>query len=63
MKAISQFLKEVKNEMTKIVWPSRADFSSALVVTLLVVFFFSVYIGVLDRLISLAINWVFARTV
>ena len=52
MKQVSQFFKEVKTELYKVEWPKRSEFLGATIVTLILVFIFTVYIGLIDRLIA-----------
>lgn len=45
---LRRFLHEVKVEMQKVTWPSRADVAQATSVVIVAVVIASVYIGVLD---------------
>lgn len=47
---VLQFLKEVRAEMARVEWPKRDEFIGATIVTLLLVAFFTVYLGVIDRI-------------
>jgi preprotein translocase SecE subunit len=49
MKQFVQFLKEVKAELSRVEWPKRSEFLGATLVTLLLVLFFTVYIGLIDN--------------
>jgi len=44
------FLKEVKSEMRKVVWPTFPDFMGATVIVLVVMVAFSIYLGSVDYL-------------
>ncbi|MBA2306636.1 preprotein translocase subunit SecE [Candidatus Dependentiae bacterium] len=46
---VVQFLKEVRAEMARVEWPKRDEFVGATIVTLLLVAFFTVYLGIIDR--------------
>ena len=50
MKNIGTFFKEVKIELSKIVWPSREEFIGATVVALIVILAFTLFLGVIDYL-------------
>lgn len=50
------FFQEVYSELSKIIWPSRKEFLFSVFFTLLVVVFFSIYLGLADMLIVLAVN-------
>lgn len=48
MKNLGQFLKEVRVELSKIVWPSFNEFVGATIIALFLIFLFSIYLGALD---------------
>jgi preprotein translocase subunit SecE len=50
MKSIGSFFQEVKNELSKIVWPTREAFLGATVVVLFVVLVFTIFLGVLNQI-------------
>lgn len=47
-KKISEFLKEVKNEMKKVAWPTKKETISSTAIVVIVVFFLSFFIGICD---------------
>ena len=47
-----QFLREVKQELKKVTWPSRKDTLSATVVVLFSVFVIAVFLGIVDSGLS-----------
>jgi preprotein translocase subunit SecE len=51
-----EFLKEVRSEMRKVVWPSRPEVQSATVVVLVTVFIFAAYFWLIDNIIGRAIE-------
>lgn len=53
---LTQYLKDVRAEMKKVVWPSRAEVIASTVIVIVTVLFFSLYIGGLDALFSEAIH-------
>ncbi len=46
---VVQFLKEVKTELSRVEWPKPDEFIGATIVTLLLVLFFTVYLGLVDK--------------
>ncbi|MCD6308900.1 MAG: preprotein translocase subunit SecE [Candidatus Latescibacteria bacterium] len=49
-----RFLKEVRSEMKKVTWPSWIELKGSTVLVIIVAVFFSVYIGLVDFILSLA---------
>ncbi len=49
MKSIPQFLKEVRIELSRVEWPKRDDFIGATIVTLVLVLFFTIFLGAVDK--------------
>ena len=47
-----KFLREVKIEMSKVTWPSWDELKGSTVLVIIVSAFFSIYVGVLDLLLS-----------
>lgn len=56
-----KFLSEVKLELARIEWPKFHEFIGATIVVLFVVLFFSIYLGVVDRIITIIAKQVFSR--
>jgi preprotein translocase subunit SecE len=50
----TQFLKEVKQELKKVVWPTRKQTVASTTVVLVVVFFIGFFLGLID----LGLGWV-----
>ena len=50
----TQFLKEVKQELKKVVWPTRKQAMASTSVVLVVVFFIGFFLGLID----LGLGWV-----
>lgn len=48
MKNVGQFLKEVRAEMARVEWPKTEEWIGATVITLLLVLFFAIYLGLID---------------
>jgi len=47
-----QFLREVKQELKKVTWPSRKDTLSGTVVVLFAVFVIAIFLGIVDSSLS-----------
>ncbi|MFH2035604.1 MAG: preprotein translocase subunit SecE [Candidatus Zixiibacteriota bacterium] len=54
-----RFLKEVRAELKKVTWPSRKELIGSTIVTVVVTFIISIFIGIVDRLLSLATRTIF----
>ena len=52
--AISDYVKDVRVEMTKVSWPTREELRESTLVVIVMVFLMMVFIGVIDRGLSLA---------
>ena len=48
IKNVTQFVKEVQLELSKVTWPKFAEFIGSTIVVLVLVTFFSVYLGLID---------------
>jgi preprotein translocase subunit SecE len=53
---ISNFLKDVRSEMRKVVWPSWPDVQSTTIVVLVTVFIFAAYFWLVDNIIGRAVE-------
>jgi preprotein translocase subunit SecE len=49
---ISNFLKDVRSEMRKVVWPSRTEVKSTTIVVIVTVFLFAAYFWLVDTIIG-----------
>lgn len=49
MVPIGQFLKEVRAEMARVEWPKPEEWIGATIITLLLVLFFTIYLGLVDK--------------
>ena len=52
--SLSEYVKDVRVEMTKVSWPSRAELRESTLVVIVMVFIMAVFTGVVDRALSLA---------
>ena len=48
MKNFGQFLKEVRVELSKIVWPGFNEFIGSTIVVLIIITLFAIYLGAID---------------
>ncbi|MBP9764888.1 preprotein translocase subunit SecE [Candidatus Babeliales bacterium] len=48
MKNLSTFLLEVKQELSKVVWPTRTEFIGAVIVVLITMVIFSIFLGLIN---------------
>ena len=53
---ISSFLKDVRSEMRKVIWPARAEVQSTTIVVLVTVFIFAAYFWLVDNIIGRSIE-------
>jgi preprotein translocase subunit SecE len=53
---LSNFLKDVRSEMRKSVWPSWLDVQTTTIVVLVTVFIFAAYFWLVDNIIGRAIE-------
>jgi preprotein translocase subunit SecE len=53
---VSSFLRDVRSEMRKVVWPSRAEVQSTTSVVIVTVFIFAAYFWLVDNVIGRAVE-------
>jgi preprotein translocase subunit SecE len=53
---LAEFLKDVRSEMRKVIWPSRTDVQTTTTVVLVTVFIFAAYFWLVDNIIGRAIE-------
>jgi preprotein translocase subunit SecE len=53
---LAEFLRDVRSEMRKVIWPSRAEVQSTTIVVLVTVFIFAAYFWLVDNIIGRAIE-------
>jgi preprotein translocase subunit SecE len=54
-----EFLKEVRVEATKVSWPTRNELRDSTLVVIVTVLIVSVFIGVVDRVLSFGVGSLF----
>jgi preprotein translocase subunit SecE len=53
-----QFLRDVRSELRKVTFPSRAETLASTAVVIVVVFIVAIYLGIVDFILSLVIPYV-----
>ena len=56
-----EFLREVRNEMKRVTWPSQREVYATTVVVILTSVFFGLYLFVVDIALNNAVQWLFNR--
>ena len=51
-----QFYSDVRSEMKKVSWPGRQEVLGTTIVVVVAVFFFGLYLGLVDYLLSLGLD-------
>ena len=51
---LTEYVKDVRVEMTKVSWPPRAELRESTIVVIVMVVIVSIFIGIVDRGLSLA---------
>jgi preprotein translocase subunit SecE len=59
IKNVTQFAKEVLLELSKVTWPKFDEFLGSTIVVLVLVTFFSIYLGLIDLGLSELMRFVF----
>ena len=54
LQSISDYIKDVRVEMTKVSWPTAAELRESTMVVIVMVFLMMVFIGIVDRVLSYA---------
>ena len=53
---LGEFLKDVRSEMRKVVWPGREDVQTTTIVVIVTVFIFAAYFALVDFFVGHAID-------
>ena len=56
-----EFLREVRNEMKRVTWPSQREVYATTVVVILTSMFFGIYLFAVDLALNNAVQWLFKR--
>jgi len=51
-KKLIKFLQEVRQEMKKVVWPTRKEVSGSTIVVIILVVIVSIYLGIIDNILQ-----------
>ena len=54
VQSLTEYVKDVRVEMSKVSWPTRDELRESTLVVIIMVFLMMVFIGVIDRGLSLA---------
>ena len=54
-----EFIKDVRLEFTKVSWPTRNEVRSSTVVVIVTVIIISIFIGIVDRIITFGLGFLF----
>jgi len=52
--AITDYIKDVRIEMSKVTWPTRRELRESTLVVIVMVFVIAIFIGIVDRALSYA---------
>jgi preprotein translocase subunit SecE len=52
--AITDYIKDVRVEMSKVTWPTRRELRESTLVVIVMVFVIAIFIGIVDRALSYA---------
>lgn len=56
IQALGQYLKEVRSEFRKVMWPGRQEIASATMVVFVTLVFFVIFVGIVDIIFTGVIN-------
>ena len=59
MKQVVQFFHEVSLELSRVVWPKWSELVGSTIIVMILVTFFSIYLGAVDFLLTKVAGWVF----
>ncbi|HXF59355.1 MAG TPA: preprotein translocase subunit SecE [Candidatus Saccharimonadales bacterium] len=53
-RAIADYIRDVRVEMSKVSWPSRRELRDSTLVVIVMVFIVAIFIGIVDRALTIA---------
>ncbi len=56
---VTRFLKEVRAELGKVTWPTKHELVGSTIVVIVVCTIVSIFIGIVDRILTFAIKAIF----
>jgi preprotein translocase subunit SecE len=59
IKQLQQFFTEVRTELKKVSWPGRKEVYGTTIVVICAVFFFGIYLGLVDLILRLGVDKLF----
>ncbi len=59
MEKITKFLKEVRAELRKVTWPTKDELIGSTIVTIVVSLIVAIFIGIVDRILSIGVRSIF----
>jgi preprotein translocase subunit SecE len=59
IRQMRQFFVEVRSEMRKVSWPGRKEVYGTTIVVVCAVFFFGIYLGLVDLVLRLSVDRIF----
>jgi len=59
VRQMQQFFGEVRSEMKKVSWPGRNEVYGTTIVVVCAVFFFGIYLGLVDLVLRLGVDRIF----
>jgi preprotein translocase subunit SecE len=59
LKQLQQFFTEVRTELRKVSWPGRKEVYGTTIVVICAVFFFAIYLGLIDMVLRLSVDQIF----
>ena len=54
-----KFIKEVRNELKRVSWPSRDEIRGSTTVVIVIVLVLAVFIGLVDRALTYLVSFIF----
>lgn len=52
LQSLSDYIRDVRVEMSKVTWPTRDELRESTIVVLIMVLIMTVFIGIVDRILS-----------
>ncbi len=59
MEKLTKFLKEVMAELRKVTWPTKDELIGSTIVTIVVSLIVAIFIGIVDRFLTILIKMIF----
>jgi preprotein translocase subunit SecE len=59
MDQVREFVKEVRHESAKVIWPTREELRDSTVVVIISVILIAAFIGIVDRILTFGVGQIF----